>query len=156
MQTLLEETSLQIRDIMADLHPPALDDYGLFAALRTYVESMSGRCAAPISVLGADLAPRLPLIAESALLRIAQGALVNAITHARAQAIQVVLAATPERVTLTIADDGVGFDPVHAPAAQAHWGLTVMRERANAVGATLLIDSVPEHGTRVVVEIGRE
>jgi signal transduction histidine kinase len=161
MQALLEETSLQIRDIMADLHPPALDDYGLLAALRTYVEATSARCAVPIAVQGEDLAPRLPLIAESALLRIAQGALVNAIKHAQAHAIEVVLAATPARVTLSIADDGIGFDlnltrTTPASPARAHWGLAIMRERAKAVGAVLSIESQPQHGTRVVVEIGRE
>ncbi len=155
MQTLLEETSLQIRDIMADLHPPALDDYGLLAALRTYVESLSLRCALPIEVQGEDLVPGLPLVTESALLRIAQGALINAIAHARAHTIRVVLTASPEVVRLTVEDDGVGFDVTLAAAGHAHWGLAIMRERAKAVGATLRIESVPEHGTRVVVEIGR-
>ena len=155
-QTLLEGMAAQVRDVMADLHPPALDDYGLLAALRTYVESLGARCAVPITVHGEDLAPRLPLAAETALFRVAQGALANAAAHARATRVQVLLAATPDRVTLTIADDGAGFDVAHAVLAHASWGLAIMRERAEAVGAALRVDTAPGRGTRVVVEIERE
>jgi len=155
-QTLLEETAAQIRNVMTDLHPPALDEYGLLAALRTYVESFGARVAVPITLHAEDLAPRLSLAAETALFRIAQEALANAAAHARAQRIQITLAATPDRVTLTIADDGVGFDAGHTMPAGNHWGLAIMRERAEAVGATLRIDTAPGRGTRVAVEIGRE
>jgi two-component system sensor histidine kinase UhpB len=155
-QRLLEETAAQIRDIMADLHPPALDEYGLLAAVRTYVEAFGARLAVPITVQGDDLAPRLSLAAETALFRIAQEALANAAAHARAQRVQITLAATPDRVTLTIADDGAGFDVARAGLARASWGLAIMRERAEAVGATLRIDTGPGRGTRVVAEIGRE
>ena len=155
-QTLLEGMAAQVRDVMADLHPPALDDYGLLAALRTYVESLGTRCAVPITVHGEDLAPRLPLATETALFRIAQEALANAVKHARARHIQLLLTATPDQVALTIEDDGVGFDAGHAPLAHASWGLAIMHERAEAVGAALRIDTAPGRGTRVVVEIERE
>ena len=98
----------------------------------------------------------LPLAAETALFRVAQGALANAAAHARATRVQVLLAATPDRATLSIADDGAGFDVAHAALAHASWGLAIMRERAEAVGATLRIDTAPGRGTRVVVEIERE
>ena len=155
-QRLLEETAAQVRNVMADLHPPALDDYGLLAALHSYVESLGARFAMPITVRGEDLAPRLPLAAETALFRIAQEALANAAAHGRAKRVQVLLAATPVRVTLTIADDGVGFDAEHAALAHPSWGLVTMRERAEAIGAALRIDTAPGRGTRVVVEIERE
>ena len=154
-QTLLEGMARQVRDVMADLHPPVLDDYGLLAALRTYAESFGARVAMPITVHGEDLTPRLSLAAEMALFRIAQEALGNAIKHARARNIEVALGAAPERVTLTIDDDGVGFDAGHTMPAGNHWGLATMRERADAVGATLRIESAPERGVHVIVEVPR-
>jgi len=154
-QALLEETAAHARNVMADLRPPALDDYGLLAALRGYVESVAARVVAPMTVRGDDLAPRLPLDAEISLFRIAQGAIANAVQHARAQRIEVTLAATPERVTLAIADDGAGFDPQHVVAGAPELGLTIMQERAEAIGARLTVESAPGKGTRVCVVIDR-
>ena len=65
------------------------------------------------------------------------------------------LAAPAETVTLTIADDGVGFDAAAAGPAHPSWGLSVMRERAKGIGATLRIESAPGKGTRVCVEVSR-
>ena len=154
-QALLEATAGHARNMMADLPPPALDDYGLFAALRTFVESAGAHAVVPITVRGEDLEPRLTSTAEMALFRIVQGAIANANQHARAKRIEVVLAATPERVTLTIADDGVGFDPARVDPARPSWGLTIMRERAEGVGARLEVESARGNGTRVRVEIDR-
>lgn len=71
------------------------------------------------------------------LFRIAQEALNNTVKHAGAQRASIELRSRPGACTLTIADDGVGFDPEHPaqPGARAHWGLEMMRERAEAVGA---------------------
>lgn len=154
-QALLEATAGHARNMMADLHPPALDDYGLLAALRTFVESAGAHAIVPITVRGEDLEPRLTPTAEMALFRIVQGAIANAIQHARAKRIEVALAATPERVTLTIADDGVGFDPARVDPARPSWGLTIMRERAEGVGARLEVESARGNGTLVRVEIDR-
>jgi len=123
--------------------------------LRVYAESFGARLAVPITMHGEDLAPRLPLAAETALFRIAQEALANAVKHARARNIEVALGATPERVTLTIYDDGVGFDAEHTMPAGSHWGLATMRERADAVGATLRMESAPGRGVHVSVEVPR-
>jgi len=140
---------------MANLHPPALDDYGLLAALRTYVESFGARHTVPITVRGEDLTPRLPLAAEVALFRITQEALANAIKHARARNIEVAFGATLERVTLTIDDDGVGFEAGHTMPAGNHWGLAIMRQRADAIGATLRIESALGQGVHVIAEVPR-
>lgn len=155
-QRLLEETTTHVRDLMADLHPPALDDYGLLAGLRAHVESLGARFAVPISVHGEAFVPRLPLEVETALFRVAQGALVNAVKHAQAKHIEIRLAASADRVALTIADDGIGFDVAHTSMAHASWGLAIMRERAEAVRAELTVESTPGKGTRVCVEISRK
>ena len=155
-QKLLETTTAHVRNVMADLHPPALEDYGLLAALRTHAESLRTSGKINVAVSGEDLVPRLAPVAEMALFRIAQSALANAARHAHARRIKVTLAAIRERVTLTISDDGTGFDIGRVGAAPASWGLTIMRERAEAIGARLRIDSEPGRGTRVVVEADRE
>lgn len=155
-QKLLEATIGQVRNVMAELHPPALDDYGLYAALRTYAESLGAGIDLRVSVAGEDFSPRLPAAKEMALFRIAQEALVNTAKHGRAGQATVTLATTPERVTLAIDDDGQGFDPAQSGADLPSWGLSIMRERAEAIGAGLRIESAPGRGTRVVVETTRE
>ena len=153
-QRLLESTIMQVRNVMADLHPPALEDFGLFAALCAHAESFGARIGMPIVVHGKELVPRPSPAVEISLFRIAQEALANAAKHAHAKRIEVTLANTPERVTLTIADDGTGFDA--ARLGMASWGITIMRERAEAARAALCIESAPGRGTRVVVEATRE
>lgn len=152
-QKLLEATILQMRNVMAELHPLALDDLGLLAALHAHAEPFSASIATPVVVQGDDVAPRLPPPVEMALFRIAQEALANAAKHALAGRIDVTLANGAERVRLTIADDGVGFDTAR-PRAQS-WGFNIMRERARAAGLTLRIESGAGRGTRVVVEAER-
>ena len=107
----------------------------------------------PTTVHGEDLVPRLTLATETALFRIAQEALVNAIKHARAKNIGVALQTAPERMVLTFDDDGVGIDAEHTMPAGNHWGLIIMRERAHAIGATLRTESAPGQGFHVIVEI---
>ncbi len=153
-QKLLESTIVQVRNVMADLHPPALEDFGLFAALSAHAESLGARVGMPIVVRGKEFVPRLPPAVEISLFRIAQEALANAAKHAHARHIEVTLASTPERVMLTVADDGAGFDA--ARVGTASWGITIMRERAEAARAALSIESAPGRGTRVVVEAVRE
>ena len=139
---------------MAELHPPALDDYGLLAALRTYAEFFSAGAGIRIAVNGEDLVRRQSPIVEMAMFRVAQEALANAAKHARAQRIEVTLASTPDKVT--ISDDGTGFDTRRADTAGVSWGLTIIPERAEAIGARLRIESEPGRGTRVVVEVAPE
>ena len=149
--TLVAQTTERIRDVMADLRPPVLDDYGLLAALRWHGERFSPRTGVTTIVQGEELTPRLPSSVETALFRIAQEALTNAAKHAQASQVTLTLEAVDGGARLTIADDGVGFDP---PARrQAGWGLLTMRERAEAVGGHLRVESAPGEGTRVIVDI---
>jgi PAS domain S-box-containing protein len=152
---LLGVTIAQVRDVMADLRPVALDDYGLFAALKSYAEPFSERAGVPVVVTGGDVVPRLPPAVETALFRIAQEALHNVAKHARASGVSVTLDANADQVSLAVSDDGVGFLPEGSGTPRASWGVTTMRERAEAIGAALRIDSAPGHGTRVSVEVAR-
>jgi two-component system, NarL family, sensor histidine kinase UhpB len=155
-QKVLEATVVHLRNVMADLRPPALDDYGLLAALRTYAEPYSARLGIPVNVLGTDINPRLSLAAETALFRIAQEALNNIAKHARARRVEITVKAAIGHVILLISDDGTGFDPGCPDPQRSSWGLKTMRERAQAIGADLRIESAPGSGTRILVKAARD
>ena len=151
---LVEETTESIRDVMAELRPAVLDDFGLAAVLRWYADQFTQRTGVATSLVELGPARRLSPTAEHALFRMTQNALANVAKHARADTAIVTLR-TDSRVTcLTIADDGQGFDPAAAQPAMDHgWGLMIMRERAAAIGAKLGIESAPGHGTSVVITL---
>ena len=151
---IVEQTTERIRDLMADLRPPVLDDYGLVAAVRWYCEQLSARTGIRCAVEGDEPDPRLPIATETALFRIAQEALTNVAKHAHASEVMVSVVAEPTVVRIVIADRGVGFDAMDPPA-QGGWGLLTMAERADAVRGECQIRSRPGQGTEVVVEVER-
>jgi signal transduction histidine kinase len=152
---LVEQTTRDIRDVMADLRPSVLDDYGLMAALRWYGPHFAKQTGVAVVVTGEELAPRLPALAETALFRIVQEALTNVARHAQATQVLLTLQAEGEVARLVIADDGQGFVS-EAPRPPGHgWGLINMRERAQAVGGRLQVESLPGEGTHVIVEVPR-
>src|SRR5207237_3304164 len=108
---LVEETIESIRDVMAELRPAILDDYGLTPVLRWYAEQFTKRTGVATAVIERGPIRRLPPTVEEALFRIAQEALANVAKYARAQKATVTLEVTPQVMCLTIADDGCGFDP---------------------------------------------
>lgn len=155
-QLLTGETVAQIRDVMGNLRPPALDDYGLLAALRNYAQPYSARLGIPVMVDGDDIQPRLAIAVETALFRIVQEALNNIAKHAQARHIGITVSTTDNSVTLVVADDGTGFDADRVDPHHAAWGLRTMRERAQAIAADFRIESSPGNGTRIIVELPRD
>ena len=154
---LVEETTARIRTVMGDLRPPVLDDYGLVAALGWYANQWTDRTRVPVDVAGEECDPRLPLVTENALFRIAQEALNNIAKHAGAAHVTIAVAAEPSEVLLTITDDGKGFS-AGAPAPpddRCHWGLRIMQERAEGVGGVCRCESRLGEGTRVTVQVPR-
>ena len=154
-RAMLQTTMAHVRNVMAELRPPALDEYGLAAALRAYIASFSASTGLAVLFDGQDLSPRLASLTETGLFRIAQEALTNAAKHARAQSARVRLSDSATTVTMSISDDGSGFDGSKPNPAPTSWGLTTMRERAEAMGARLRIESRAGHGTTVIVEVDR-
>jgi signal transduction histidine kinase len=152
---VVEETTESIRDVMAELRPAVLDDFGLAAVLRWYADQFTKRTGVATSVVEQGPARRLAATTEHALFRMVQNALVNVAKHAGADKAVVTLRTTPRSACLIVADNGEGFDPeaVRQPARDHGWGLMIMRERAAAIGAQLSIESAPGHGTRVVVTL---
>ena len=154
---LLEQTTERIRNLMADLRPPVLDDYGLLAAVRWYGDQLTSRAGIAVTVEGEDLDPRLPPPVETSLFRIIQEALTNVVKHAQVAEVSVMLEPKNETLRLTIADEGAGFNysQLSGPHERPGWGLMTMAERAEAMGACFSINSRPGHGTQIVVEVNR-
>ena len=153
---LLAETVERVRDVMSDLRPSVLDDYGLVAALRWYAGQFSLRTGIKVTLVGEELEVRLESYVESALYRIAQEALTNIAKHARASSAEIKWEQRERKLKLAISDDGVGFS--HAAEREGRtvqgWGLLIMKERAEAlVGGTCTIGPGPEGGTVVMVEV---
>jgi PAS domain S-box-containing protein len=150
---IVDEALGRVRELSIELRPSLLDDLGLTAALRWYVDRYAQRTGIIAEVLSSfDEDGRLPRELETACFRIAQEALTNVARHAQAGSVSVQLERSRERMLLTVMDDGVGFDidklRKSASAASA-LGLRGMEERALAVGGHIEIDSGLERGTRV-------
>jgi signal transduction histidine kinase len=152
---LLESTAVSIENVMSELRPPMLDDYGLLPALQWYANEFSSRTGIEVTVHGDEQSGRLTQASEIALFRIVQEALNNVAKHAHAKHVHIALARAGGRLTLSVSDDGVGLGTAPAPAARHRHGLgmVTMRERTQSVGGEFEIGAAPERGTRVVVRV---
>jgi len=151
----LEQTLEEVHRMAQDLRPSVLDDLGLVPALRTLARQGPGP---DVRLQVEGLHGRLPIPIETALYRIAQEALINAVKYAKASHIDIRLEARDGAgVRLSVRDDGVGFDPRRLPPTaepgRAGLGLFGMRERATLLHGTLEVHSQPAHGTEIVVQL---
>jgi signal transduction histidine kinase len=154
MRTLARETQAELRSLVFELRPPDLEADGLVATVGKDLEVL-GRAhglKADLRVLGA---PELAGTAEIDLYRIVQEALTNAVRHARAESIAVEVESRNGGVVISVRDDGVGFDPSARAIRERRLGLTSMRERAQALGGAVTVESSPGAGTTVRVEVPR-
>jgi len=146
---LVDGTLQSIENVMADLRPPLLEEYGVGAALGWHAEEFSRRTG--IAIEFEDLARQknrdLPREAGVALFRISQEALNNVAKHAKARRATLRLEVEGGDMLLTIRDDGSGFDPIEAGARSSRYGMTTMKERVLAAGGALEVESAPGKGT---------
>jgi len=153
LEVLTRQLDTDLELIISRLRPPALDDLGLVAALTNYVKYWSGHfdIDGELHTSGLESGRSTDEI-DTALYRIAQEALINVAKHARATTVAIVLDRRPDRVSLIVEDDGVGFDPETVGPRQ-RFGIVGMRERTMLVGGTLDVESTPGNGTSVVARI---
>jgi PAS domain S-box-containing protein len=141
---------LDLRALIFELRPDALETEGLIRALERHADTLHARYGLRMELaLGPE--PGLPLSAKEMLYRIAQEASNNVAKHAHAERASIRLDCDAFAVTLEVSDDGTGFDP--ALAYPGHLGLRTMRERAEMIGAQLEIESARGAGTRVRVRV---
>lgn len=152
---LVDQAAQQARDFSVELSPTVLDELGLPAALRWLVARFQRWADLGFDlVFDLDVArlDRLPFEVEITCFRIAQEALANVTRHAEAHRVQLALHATLSEVSLTISDDGRGFDVDRAlrrAASGGSLGLIAMREQAELANGELVLDSHPGRGTVV-------
>jgi signal transduction histidine kinase len=146
-----QASSRDIRRLIHDLRPVALDELGLVPALRQHLARCEQEHGLIIDLM-ADERHRLAGPMETALFRIVQEAVNNVIRHAQAQHVGVTLKQTREQVTLQVADDGQGFDP-QLPRSGRNVGLWSMRERVEQLGGQFEVLSAPGQGTVVTAVI---
>lgn len=149
MRERIAGTMTEMRALLLELRPTALDERGLVPALNDL-------CAAYHERLGVRIDASLESIdmgapADHAVLRVAQEGIANAVRHADARHIELRLEKRDGRVELTVADDGRGFD--EATSAGHGLGLVVMRERIRELGGSIVIRSEPGHGTSLVASL---
>lgn len=146
----------EARRFIRELTPPDIDDRGLGGALRRLAASQWAPQGLQVNVRVSDTVD-LPMHVQTALLRIAQGAVANVIQHAHATIATITLVVDHDRVRFSVEDDGRGFD-----ARQVHdatsgrsdsFGLQATRERVEQLGGILTVDSEPRRGTTLVVDL---
>jgi signal transduction histidine kinase len=150
LRELAVSTLRDVRQLAVELHPKALDDFGLIAALERLIETWGSQAGIEV-VLAARLGDdEVSEDAATAIYRIVQEALTNVVKHAAARHVSILLTRKNERVVAVIEDDGDGFDPGRENAGS---GLQTMRERVELLDGRLQIESSIGSGTTLVVEV---
>jgi signal transduction histidine kinase len=154
MRDTAQEALREMRLLIFQLRPPALEKSGLAAALQARLDAVEtrGGIRAKLLVEGTFNAEQLPLPIQEELYHIAQEALNNALKHAHPQQVRVGLRFSQDAICLEISDDGLGFALASAQESGG-LGLRGMRERAERIGAELDIESAPGRGTKVTVQV---
>lgn len=146
----------QVRDLSLNLRPSVLDDWGLVAAIRWYLERRAANLTLKAEIVVENPDERFPPEIETVCFRVVQEAVTNAVRHAHAGHLTVELQPRGGFLALTIRDDGRGFivaDAQRRASRGESLGILGMEERVHLVGGTLLIKSAPGHGTAVSAHI---
>lgn len=154
----------ETRSFIHALAPPSLRTGGIADALRRLGATTTATTGVHVQVDVAGYSGTLPTPVETALLRIAQSAMANAVQHARATRVDVTLSRLDDEVLLDVVDDGVGFDPTPLGRSRngdrASFGLVAMQDRVASLGGRFVVESEVGRGTSVAVSftvpLGRE
>jgi NarL family two-component system sensor histidine kinase LiaS len=149
-EQLSRQSQKELVNLIAELRPAALQGQGLIGALQEFTAAWSRRTIIPVH-LRISVDRSIPLTLELALFRVAQEALANVARHSQAHSVDMELAWTNDQLTLTIHDDGQGFEL--ADGEQHGFGTQTMRQRMAEVGGELTLESTPGSGTTVIARI---
>ncbi|MDX1740929.1 MAG: sensor histidine kinase, partial [Rhodothermales bacterium] len=154
--SIVGRTLEEVRSLSLNLRPSLLDDFGLVAALEWLADNISGEATFGITIDAEPVPNRLPADIELTCFRVTQEALANAARHADASSVTIELRRVPDRLILTVMDDGRGFDvdDAYLRASQGQsLGLLGMGERVRLIGGTLDVTSTVGAGTTVVANL---
>jgi two-component system sensor histidine kinase DegS len=146
----------EIRKIIFNLRPMALDDLGLVPTLRKFVQDFEDKSKihTVFELSGKEI--RMPSAMEAAIYRLVQEAFTNALKHANASRVLLDISYEPHLITIIIHDNGIGFqsDLIDLGASRnSHFGLIGMRERVELIEGRMDIDSNPGQGTKIIIHI---
>jgi PAS domain S-box-containing protein len=150
LRTLAREAMLEMRLLIFELHPPALEEEGLVGALRTRLATVETRAGLETDIQVDGSETDLPPEVKEALYRVSQEALNNVIKHAQGSRVEVRTVLQADRAMLEVRDDGCGFK---TESANGGMGLKGMKDRIVRLGGQLVIDSSPDLGTVVRAEV---
>ncbi|WP_342028399.1 sensor histidine kinase [Alkalicoccus daliensis] len=151
MKEMVKDSLAEVRRIIYDLRPMALDDLGLLPTLGKYLKNVEERTGIIIELRKMGREIRYPSEMEVAIFRFVQEAVNNAVKHADASLIQVKIDVKQDLITAVIKDDGKGFDMTQKK--EGSFGLIGMKERINMLDGKINIDSKPGRGTLIIVQI---
>ncbi len=153
LKRLVRQTLREVRKVIFDLRPMSLDDLGVIPALREYLKGFEKRTRISTEVVIIGKEERFDPALEVGLFRLAQEALTNIEKHSGATQAQVNIEVTDKSVQVVIKDNGRGFDPDKVREEEDKFGLISMQERAELLGGSLQIMSVPGEGTRIRIMV---
>ena len=153
LKFMVRQSLADVRKIIFDLRPMALDDLGLFPTLRKFVQEMSKREDLPIELNLRGRERRLPSGLEVAIFRLVQEALNNVIKHSKATHVEVFVEYQESFIRVLVKDNGVGFDHLKVEKEKGRFGLMGMKERVQLLEGDMEIESVENLGTSVTVSV---
>ena len=151
LNTVVDEVLENLHRLAMDLRPAALDHLGLVAALRQQTELLSQKTGLEIHFEVVGHIDRLSTETETAIYRIVQEALTNVVKHAKATRVDVLFERRRDNLLIIVEDNGIGFSP-DLPS-DGHLGTIGMSERAEMLGGSLRIESAPNEGSAVFLEV---
>ncbi|MBP3950048.1 sensor histidine kinase [Bacillus suaedae] len=151
LRKMVKSSLAEVRRIIYDLRPMALDDLGLIPTLAKYLKTFEDHNGVIVEFTHVGRAQRLPQQLEIASFRLVQEAVQNAYKHGQPTEIQVKIEIKPTKVIMIIKDNGKGFNPKVKKAGS--FGLIGMRERINMIKGEMNIQSKPNQGTLVIIGI---
>jgi len=152
LKSLVRSSLSDVRRIIYDLRPMALDDLGLVPALRRFIEAYGDSKEFEIDFRIFGLEERLPSSMEVAIYRLVQESINNISKHAKAKHVTVHLEFKPLKILIKIVDDGIGFAEAELKKG-SRFGLMGMRERVKLLDGEIQIISAPNQGTKILIEI---
>jgi signal transduction histidine kinase len=152
----ITQAIVEARDLCHGLRPQTLDDFGLEAALSDYISEYQKKWKIPIDFEVLGPVDGLSKIAQMAIYRVVQEALLNVLKHAKASRITITLSSESDVIDLVIKDDGKGFDShTLLDASYKHLGLAIMKERIEFLGGQFIIQSEHQKGTTIIIKLSK-